>query len=1656
MMLIFLSSFLFSGMVSAQCPNGGTLTIDGNSCDWSDLSGYPISTHIRDRFGNGVDDQFTEGTKDYFTAAASTWKIGQTKPKNDIANAAVVLDGCLLYFAGDRTKVSGDAQIGFWFYLGGTAPRVLKVSPDSSGDFYPEHALGDLLILSDFTGGGRTGTVTIYTWVGTGGAYGNGTLDLATNVTGVVAINNDFPADIPAGWDYPSAQYPVNAFYEGRVNLCELEDVNGNPINFCFSSFLLEARSSQELTASLDDYVAGAFNVVPKVSINNQSVCSGQSATFTATVTGGIAPITYSFNGGPFTASNTFTINPATTSGTVTVVAKGGGTTACESEVATGTLEVIPSPVALVLTGSAICVSNPGTGTVSSTTSQVGVSYQLKDGANANVQTAKTGTGSALTWTGLAVGSNYHVVSTGAAPTNCPGGSNNVSITEVANPVALVLTGSSICATNPGTGTVSSTTSQVGVSYQLQDGTNTNVQAAKAGTGAGLTWTGLPAGANYHVVSTGAAPTNCPGGSNNVSVTEVANPVALVLTGSAICASNPGTGTVSSSTSQVGVSYQLQDGANVNVQAAKAGTGSGLAWTGLTAGTNYHVVSTGAAPTNCPGGSNNVNVTEVANPVALVLTGSAICASNPGTGTVSSSTSQVGVSYQLQDGANVNVQAAKAGTGAGLTWTGLSAGANYHVVSTGAAPTNCPGGSNNVNVTEVANPVALVLTGSAICASNPGTGTVSSSTSQVGVSYQLQDGTNTNVQAAKAGTGAGLTWTGLAVGTNYHVVSTGAAPTNCPGSSNNVNVTAIANPVDLVLTGSAICASNPGTGTVSSSTSQAGVSYQLQDGANVNVQAAKAGTGSGLTWTGLAAGTGYHVVSLVGTCPGGSNSVNITTVANPVALVLTGSAICASNPGTGTVSSTTSQVGVSYQLQDGANVNVQAAKAGTGAALTWTGLAVGSNYHVVSTGAAPTNCPGGSNNVNVTEVANPVALVLTGSAICADAPNTGTVTSTTSQVGVSYQLQNGANTNIQAAKAGTGAALSWTGLAAGDGYHVVSVGAAPTNCPGGSNSVNVASKPVPTTLASNSSPICVGGTFTVSASNSLAGAAFSWTGPNSFTSAVQNPPAFTNATLAMAGIYTVTVSLNGCSSQSATTVSIVENPIIYVPVASPFCAGNPSKGSVTLPGSQLTVNYTLLNDAALPVAGQPVKAGTGGALTWTGLDAGGYLVQATGSGPTNCANLTTPAIVVENPLPSPVADNNEVCLGDCVTLTATPAGGVWSGAGVSGTQFCSAGLSAGPHTVTYTVTNTITGCQNSDDAVITVKNCAAQICTYTQGYYGNLNGTSCDGTNGGLSTTALITQSLGNLGGTLTAGITGHSVYVMNNSTDITCLINKMPGGGASKELQAVDYSICSLPAAYLKNGRINNVLLSQTLALGLNVGITKPSTLGSFALQAGVLATAKPDGGCGSNIPLTRVCNYNVEAPYQLLSVTNEYTYRTISTAIYNAITPKTVSGLLDLANNALANTDGISGSENGVSLSEIAGAVGAINEVFDECRIFIGWNVAPCASSNAPASFSRINTKAAVTDAPESLAKVSVTAYPNPYTDKVRFEITSTVSGKGTLEVYNMAGQKLNTVYTGQVFSGKGQVIEYKVNRANRTNMIYILKVGGQQVVGKLMNVD
>jgi hypothetical protein len=86
---------------------------------------------------------------------------------------------------------------------------------------------------------------------------------------------------------------------------------------------------------------------------------------------------------------------------------------------------------------------------------------------------------------------------------------------------------------------------------------------------------------------------------------------------------------------------------------------------------------------------------------------------------------------------------------------------------------------------------------------------------------------------------------------------------------------------------------------------------------------------------------------------------------------------------------------------------------------------------------------------------------------------------------------------------------------------------------------------------------------------------------------------------------------------------------------------------------------------------------------------------------------------------------------------------------------------------------------------------------------------------------------------------------------------------------------------------------------------------------------------------------------------------------------------------------------------------------------------------------------------------AQTKVTAFPNPFSDRVKFVVTSAVAGQGSLEVYNMLGQKLRTVYQGKIIAGN-QTFDLALPASQRSNLIYVLRVGDTRITGKLLNIN
>ena len=103
--------------------------------------------------------------------------------------------------------------------------------------------------------------------------------------------------------------------------------------------------------------------------------------------------------------------------------------------------------------------------------------------------------------------------------------------------------------------------------------------------------------------------------------------------------------------------------------------------------------------------------------------------------------------------------------------------------------------------------------------------------------------------------------------------------------------------------------------------------------------------------------------------------------------------------------------------------------------------------------------------------------------------------------------------------------------------------------------------------------------------------------------------------------------------------------------------------------------------------------------------------------------------------------------------------------------------------------------------------------------------------------------------------------------------------------------------------------------------------------------------------------------------------------------------------------------------SFSDISGAAAAINELFDDCRIFDA-SPAPGYSSKAvspaPATAQRLSAE----DAPDEAGKL--TAFPNPFTTATLLTFALPETAKYTLTVYDLKGSVAARVSSSEAQAG------------------------------------
>lgn len=283
---------------------------------------------------------------------------------------------------------------------------------------------------------------------------------------------------------------------------------------------------------------------------------------------------------------------------------------------------------------------------------------------------------------------------------------------------------------------------------------------------------------------------------------------------------------------------------------------------------------------------------------------------------------------------------------------------------------------------------------------------------------------------------------------------------------------------------------------------------------------------------------------------------------------------------------------------------------------------------------------------------------------------------------------NGASTYDWNSGAGSGTTYTDT-PSASQTYTVV--GTDSFGCAGTATySVTLIPSPVATASA-NTDSICAGAcvTITGSASNGTAPYTYMWAPPNVTT------PSFTVCPTSTTCYTFVVTDSNGCTDVLTYCVNVNPSPVIVSSGPTAICAGDSATLVVT--GSNIaSINWS-------PAAS--VNPSTGYTVVANPTVTTTYTVIATS--PEGCTDSTTQTLTV-NPLPTVTFTStlNTVCLNDGpATLSGgSPAGGTYSGPGVSGTTFTPMTAGNGTHTLNYTYSDA-NGCSAAATHIVVVNPC---------------------------------------------------------------------------------------------------------------------------------------------------------------------------------------------------------------------------------------------------------------------------------------------------------------------------------------------------------------
>jgi hypothetical protein len=692
-----------------------------------------------------------------------------------------------------------------------------------------------------------------------------------------------------------------------------------------------------------------------------------------------------------------------------------------------------------------------------------------------------------------------------------------------------------------------------------------------------------------------------------------------------------------------------------------------------------------------------------------------------------------------------------------------------------------------------------------------------------------------NVGFGTSGTGSIGAYTATNTGATPVVatVSVTATSGGCPGSPTTFNVTVNPTPNVAAHGDSSYCAGASAPG-FSFSGSVAGTSFSWT--ASTNVGFGVSGTGNIPGFTATNGGSTALVATVIVTpsangCPGVADTFIVTVNPTPNVAAHGDSTYCSGVLAAG-LNFSGSVGGTTFTWVSSANVGFGTSGTGNIPAYSATNGGLVAIVATVTVTPSLNGCSGTPDVFMITVNPNASINPVTSRSLCRGGVGTA-INFSGSLPGLTFSWV--ASVNVGFGTSGTGSIGTYTATNAGATPVVATVTVTPSvaGCGTGVAVFMVTVNPTPNVVAHGDSTYCKGITAPgLNFTGAVAGTTFVWTSSANVgfgTSGTGNIPPYLTLNPGSTNLVTtviVTPSANGCPG-TPDTFLITINPAATVPyINNVTLCSKAAGGPINITGGDVVNIFTWSATTNVGFG----TAGTGNIGAFTAINNPGpanivSTVTVTVAGGGGCAGSSRTFKVTILPKPIVVARDTTLCAGTSLNLIpmGTPAGGTWSGPGVSGSTFNTG--TPGTYKIYYNVNNGA-GCSGYDSAYICVTQCCVVYGTYTQGVWGSCYGTVCDGkTNcsGRKTSVQLINYLLSS--GQITVGRPGRSVII---PTYAAATVNAvMPGGYSANKLTyagnvTINNTAGSIFAVnYLSGGKLKNSLLAEQIAMKLNTRMT-------------------------------------------------------------------------------------------------------------------------------------------------------------------------------------------------------------------------------------------